>query len=306
MHVNVGLRACIPPLIEEWFEFVDGAADRIGRCEKTRALNSFPFPRPRWDKHNRAGIVVVKLAAKHLHAEHLLLSTPWHGGTRRVSQGKLSSVMRKILVVVFLVLSTGCGAYFTNAGKNAGTGLAQGLESDESKKKLSDMATEATKASRDELLGQTTDDDIKKLIKDAGDQTRAELDTLITATLQNKLRETIRMAVNEFFSGHTMGEVDDLREHVVGPPLQKDIDDLIDHAMPHLTTALTKAVQDSLQPIKVETSSLKSQADEEAQKWKPIAIGFGIGAVALLIAVLFMGHTLRHHRRLIEKLADKI
>jgi hypothetical protein len=208
--------------------------------------------------------------------------------------------MRLCFAALIVIACCGCGAFFTGMGHDAATGAVNAVTSDDSKKKLSDLTTEATKAARDEALGQTTDDDIQKLIKNAGITTRAELEALITATFQARLRQTIRLAVDEMLGTKTLADADALREELLGKPFQDDLNAALDAAGPHLATAAQKAVQASLVPINTETNTLKTTADAEAAKWKPIAIGFGIGGACLLACLVVLLIVLRSHRKIIE------
>ncbi len=96
-----------------------------------------------------------------------------------------------------------------------------------------------------------------------------------------------------------------LREELAGPGLQKDVDDLIDSAEPHLNQAVQQAVQAALQPVKVEVSNLQTQASAEATTWKPIAIGFGIGAAILLICLILAVVLVRNHTNTIRTLVAR-
>lgn len=210
--------------------------------------------------------------------------------------------MRRVLLSILITLCCGCGSYFTNMGHNAANGALDAVTSDDAKKKLAGLTTEATKAARDEALGPDTDAKLQKLITDAGVTTRAQLEQLITDALQERIRKTVRIAVDEVGSPKTLSDADTLRERLVGAPLQKDLNDLIDAAAPHLAAAVQQSVQSSLQPIKAEESSIKTAADAEAAKWKPIAIGFAVGSGFLVVCLVFAYLLLRHHRQVIETL----
>jgi F0F1-type ATP synthase membrane subunit c/vacuolar-type H+-ATPase subunit K len=209
--------------------------------------------------------------------------------------------MKFIVALLVVLLCTGCASYFTGMGQNAATGAVNGITSDDSKKKLDGLASAATKAARDEALGPTTDADGQKLITDWGAALRGQLNTLITKELQDKLRETIRQAIDEALGKRTLKDVDALREELVGPPFQKDLDDAIDSAKPHLSSAVQDALQTSLGTIKVDLSNVQTQADQEAAKWKPIAIGFAIGTGFLLLCLIFAVILIRGHRKMIDK-----
>lgn len=209
--------------------------------------------------------------------------------------------MRSIYAASLAIALTccGCGSYFKGVGQNAATGAVDGITTDDSKKKLTGLVTDATKAARDEALSPETDQKVQKLITDSGATARAQLETL-TTSLQTRLRQTVRLSLDELGSPKTLKDADALREELVGPPLQKDVNDLIDAAAPHLASAVQQAVQSSLAPLKTEEATLKADADQEASKWKPIAIGFGVGTGILLVCLVFAAFLLRHHRRLID------
>lgn len=224
-------------------------------------------------------------------------------------------------VVCFVALLTcGCGAYFTGAGHDAAQGAVNAVTSDDSKKKLMALETNAiatatddenkkrltalvtalTKAAREDALGPETSAAIQKLVKETGITTRAELDQIITAKLQDKLRETVRKILDEALGPATVKETGVLREELLGKPAQDDVNALIDAAAPHLAAATQQAVQAALVPVKSETDSLRTAADSEAAKWKPIAIGFGVGGGCLLLCVVVLTIALRSHRKVIE------
>lgn len=210
--------------------------------------------------------------------------------------------MRRLLLSIsILVTLSGCGSYFTNMGHNAANGALDAVTSDDAKKKLAGLTTDATKAARDEALGPDTDAKLQKLITDAGLTTRQQLEQLITDALQERIRKTVRIAVDEVGSPMTLKEADALREELLGAPLQKDINDLIDAAAPHLAAAVQQSVQSSLQPIKTEESAIKTAADAEAAKWKPIAIGFAVGSGFLLVCLILAVILIRGHRKMIDK-----
>ncbi len=211
----------------------------------------------------------------------------------------------RLVVLLVLTCCCGCGSYFTSWGHDAATGAIDAVTNDNARKRVAALTTDAVKAAREEALGPTTDAELQRLVTAAGDTAKAQLNTMVvqlTATLQVQLRQMVRAAINEALGTTTLKEVGALREEVAGPPLQKDIDALIDSASPHLTQAVQQAIQTSLAPLKIEVSTLKTDADAEAAKWKPIAIGFAIGCGFLLIGLIFGVYVLRSHRRIIESL----
>jgi hypothetical protein len=210
--------------------------------------------------------------------------------------------MKFCLALLVVLLCTGCAPYFTGMGQNAATGAVNGLTTDDSKKKLDGLVTDATKSARDEALGPNTDAAGRKLIDDWGTELRAQINAIITAELQAKLKKLVRDAIDEALGGKTLTDADTLRERLVGPPLQKDLDDLIDAASPHLAAAVTQAVQSSLAPINKDVQAVQTSVDAEAAKWKPIAIAFAIGCALLLVCLVFAYLMLRHHRQVIDSL----
>jgi hypothetical protein len=221
--------------------------------------------------------------------------------------------MKHLLLLVVILFGCGCGSYFTGIGQNAAAGAVNGATSNDATNKLSGLTTAATKAARDEALGPTTDADLKKLIADldpelqkvitdTGTTTRAQLNTLITQALQEKVQKALRLSIDEALGAKTMTEANALREELVGPPLQKDLDAIIDSVAPHLAQAVQQAVQSSLAPLQTDVTSIKSQADLEAAKWKPIAIGFGVGTGILLICLVLAVYVVRSHHQVIQTL----
>lgn len=217
-------------------------------------------------------------------------------------------------VLVFLaVLSCGCGSYFTEAGHDAATGAVGGVTSPDATKRLSDLTAAATKSARDELLGPNTDaelrallerldPEIQKLLRDTAATAREQLNTLITQELEARVRQLLRSSIDEALDAKTLGEANALREELVGTPLQKDLDALIDAAAPHLSAALAQAVQTSLAPLQSDLGKIKVDADTAAQKWKPIAIGFAVGTGILLICLVLAVLVIRSHHRMIATL----
>jgi hypothetical protein len=212
----------------------------------------------------------------------------------------------RLALLLLILACCGCGSYFTGVGQSVGAGIVSGATSDDAKKKLSGLTADAVKAARDEALGPKTDAELRKLIADTdvelqklvadtGAATRAQVNEVLTRTLQERLRQTIRLTIDEAFGPTTLREAGVLREELVGPPLQRDVDALIDAAAPHLAKAVQQAVQVSITP-------LKTSADEEAAKWKPIAIAFAVGTGFLLICFAFGVYVIQGHRKVIHTL----
>ncbi len=211
------------------------------------------------------------------------------------------------LIVLLLALEVcGCGSYFTGVGHDAASGALSAVTSDDTKKKLVSLTTEAVKGARDEALGPTTDAELQKLVNDTAATTRAQLNEMITVTLQERVRQTIRLAIDEALGKYTLKEADTLREELFGVPLQHDLDQLIDAAAPHLTQAVQGAVQQAVQTaIQTSVTPLKTDVDQEAAKWRPIAIGFAVGTCLLVICLIFVAFALVSHRKVIEALVKE-
>jgi hypothetical protein len=227
----------------------------------------------------------------------------------------------KAVILALSLLSCGCGTLLAGAGQSTATGAVNGITSDASKQKIDSLVTDATKAARDEALGPNTnaqlqtlvsnsDTALQKLLTDtdarvqamitnAGVNARGQLDTAISNKVQERLQQTIRLTIDEALGSATLQEADALREELVGAPLQKDVDALIDSAAPHLNQvvqqAVTQAVQSSITPI-------KTTADAEAAKWEPIAIGFAVGTALLILCIVILVHVLRSHKQVIDTL----
>ena len=205
-------------------------------------------------------------------------------------------------IVLLLALEVcGCGSYFTSVGHNAATGALDAVTSDDAKKKLAGLTTDATKAAREEALGSTTDAELQKLVSDTGASARAQLNDLITDALREKIRQTIRMAIDEALGKYTLKEADAFREELVGLPLQRDLDALIDAAAPHLASATKQAVDQALRgAVQTTVTPLKADVDAEAAKWRPVAIGFAIGCGCLVVCLIFAVILIRGHKRLLD------
>lgn len=190
----------------------------------------------------------------------------------------------RFLVLLVALEALGCGSYFTTVGHDAASGALSAITSDAAKKQLSGLTAVATKSAREEALGATTDAELQKLVKDTAATTRSELNDMITTTLQDRVRQTIRIAIDEALGKLTLKEADSLREQLFGVPLQHDLDALIDAAAPHLAKATQDAVQQALQTVVQTTiTPLKADVDQEEAKWRPIAIGVGVGALLLVL-----------------------
>jgi len=212
-------------------------------------------------------------------------------------------------VVALALLCCGCGSLFNGVGQNTAAGAITAATDADSQKKIDNVVTEATKAARDEALGPNTDAALQKLIADTdvklqaivtetGKSAQGQLDGM-TASLQQRVQKTIRLTIDEALGATTIAEADALREELVGTPLQKDVDALIDSAAPHINQVVQQAVQ---QAVQTSIAPIKTTADAEAAKWEPIAIGFAVGAALLIVCCVILVHVLRAHRQVIDKL----
>jgi len=194
-------------------------------------------------------------------------------------------------------------------GQQAATGAVAGVTSDDSKTKLSSLASTAASAARDEALGPNTDAALQKLLADLdtriqtlltnmGATTQGQLNGIITAQLREQIRTLVRQTIDEALGAVTLQEADALREELFGAPLQKNLDALIDSATPHISQVVQQAVQSSVTP-------LKSEADAEAAKWEPIAIGFAIGAALLVVCLVVLLYALRSHKQVVAMLVKE-
>jgi hypothetical protein len=214
---------------------------------------------------------------------------------------EVQRIVRNLMLAPILLC--GCGSYFTGVGHDAASGALGVVTSDDAKKRLSNLASEATKAARDEALGPDTDAKLQALIKNLGLTTRTELDSLITASFREQIRLLIRMAIDEALNQQSLQRLGTFREELVGTPLQMDIDALIDSATPHLTQAVQSALQTAVQQtIQTSVVPLENTADKEAAKWKPIIIAFAISSFFLVVCLIFSAHTIMSHRKVIESL----
>jgi hypothetical protein len=200
--------------------------------------------------------------------------------------------MSRFIVVLLFLCS--CGGTFTNAGHDAAQGVVQDITSADSEKKLQALVDQLVNSAREDLLGPKTDAEIQALIKSAGVTTRSALEDLISKYLRERLTRLVRTVMDEALGTTTIGEVDTLREHLVGQPLQDDLDKLVAHEVPNIQNAVHTAIQNELGPLKTDVASLKTQADSEAAKWKPVAIGFAVGTLLLLVCVILVIREIRH------------
>jgi hypothetical protein len=209
----------------------------------------------------------------------------------------------------FAICCTACSPTFTSWGHAATAGAVEELTGDAGTQALSALASSAAKAAtdsaRDELLGQVTRDDIVRLEVAAGDGARAQLERLITVRLQERIRQTLRLSIDEALGARTRAEVDALREELAGDPLRLDVEALIDEAAPHLAQAVQAAVAGAVMPLQTDVAKAQAAADLEAAKWRPIAIGFAVGAGLLLVCLVLAITLIRSHQKTIVALARR-
>jgi hypothetical protein len=210
------------------------------------------------------------------------------------------------VVIAFLVGGNcGCAGALTNLGHDVSQGAFNTITSDAGASELSGLTKDIVASARDEALGPETNKQMQLLLSDANKTIEAELTKLLEMVRQ-QLRLVIREAIDEALGEKTIQEIGAMREQLAGAPLREDLRLAIEGITPELDQAFVSAVNASVSPIKTQAELLKEQADAEAVKWKPIALGFVIGSAFLLIGlilglVLFVLHE-RSHRKIIEAL----
>jgi hypothetical protein len=193
--------------------------------------------------------------------------------------------------IPLLLLMSGCGATFSNIGKDTTHGVISVATDEESKKKIDSLLTDAVKSARDEALGATTQKELDAIVTNLKVQIKIAIQEALSdpATLRS-----IDQAREELVGAPIRADGDALREELFGAPLQQDLNNLIDGASPHLI----QAIQGSVATIKIDASGLKTQADNEAAKWKPIAIGFAVGSGFLLVSLVVACFLLHYHMKM--------
>lgn len=195
--------------------------------------------------------------------------------------------MKTICLLLLSMLACGCGSYFTNAGHDLTAGAMQEATSDTSKHKLTELTTSAVRGARDEALGSTTDADLRKLVASLG------------ASLQIQLKVIVAQVLDELLGTNAKNKIAGLREELVGAPLRADLDSLIAEEVPKLTLQLETSIKAPIAPI-------VKEVDQEAMKWKPIAIGFGVGGGCLLSCLVVALFIIRsHHKMLVALLKER-
>ena len=221
------------------------------------------------------------------------------------------------LIILGFVGCQGCAPYFVAVGKDASSGAVDGLTTPDAEKKLAALTAAATKAARDEALGPATKEEVLSLLRSidpelqtviahSGKTAGGQVEALLGPTLQARMKKVVRASIDEALGPATQAEVSALREELLGVPLQKDLDEAIDSASPHLAQAVAQAVTASLVPVQADIGKIQQSADAEAGKWKPVAIGFGIGTALLLACVALLGWVVRGHHKTIQAMRSEM
>jgi hypothetical protein len=219
----------------------------------------------------------------------------------------------RLFCILFALMTVGCASTFTGWGHDAAKGALDATTDDDAKKKLSGVVG----AARDEGLGPNTDAEIRTLETNAIATARAQIDLFITEEVKKlgpMIQAAVRRTIDEALGPSTQKEIgtarealvgppliadaDNLREELFGQPLQKDLTALGPVIQQTVHNAVTQAVQDALSPI-------QTAANQEAAKWKPIAIGFAVGTACLLITLIVLVYVLRSHRQLINVMLEE-
>lgn len=189
--------------------------------------------------------------------------------------------MKHLLLLVLLSLCA-CSPSVSKLAQSATNGAVSSVTSPESQVKIDKLLTSAVAAARDEALSPVTSDRLKQIVD------------LLLADIHKQIVALVRDAIDEATGPVSEAAIADLREQLVGAPLRKQVDDMIDQAGPHIATA----IQLSLQPI-------KADADAEASKWKMVAIVSGCSGIVLIFALAMTVHVLRTHKKLVQRLMEK-
>ncbi len=220
-------------------------------------------------------------------------------------QEQAVGILTALAVLATLLLAcgcAGCGSVLASAGRNTAVGALDAVTDKAATERLEALAAATAKAARDEALGPATVAAAEKLVAVAGVSVQRAIDNLATDTLQTKVRRAVRAAMDEALGRYTLQEASALREEMAGMPLQRDLDALIDAAAPHLSIVAKQVVESALQGAIIELAPLKKEGDEEAERWRPIALGFAVGCACLMVCLAFAVFAVRSHRQVIEKL----
>jgi len=220
----------------------------------------------------------------------------------------------KAVVLACALATIGCGAAITDAGRSATTGAIDAVTKKESA--LAEDEAKLVAVARETAIGAGAREDVKKLT----DMINVELQKALADTntnveidvraLAGRLRQELRLTIDESLGGPTLKEADALREQLMGPPLQKDVNALIDTVGPHLAQMVQGAVEQALKAAQktanTEASELSQEADAAAAKWRLVAIGFAVGGVALLVSLAIAIRRVTHYQRTIAALQSRI
>jgi len=214
------------------------------------------------------------------------------------------------LLVIALLLLTGCAGSLQNAGASAATGAVDAIDTPATKKKLDDLAASAAGAARDKALDADTTKAVAALVAGAGTQVRADLvatrDALLDRKLQAELaalreqaigagaRAEVRQLVDETLGPATQAQAAALREQLAGAPLRADFDQLLDQAGAHLGSLAD-----------TEIARARAAADAEIAKYRILAFVLAGAAVVMLVGLLLAAHTARSHRLMVKALLER-
>lgn len=194
--------------------------------------------------------------------------------------------MRSLIWILLLGAALfGCAGYAQQVSRQAAEGVVQGATTGQAAIDVAALSRSVVASARDEALGPATEALLAKLVRDLGEEVRRQVATIIT-------RELVRALVDEALGQQTRAEVAAIRETMFGAPLQQDVDALVADAVPKIVQAASVQLQSTIGPI-------EAKADQEAAKWRPVAIGFAAGSMLLLAGLAILLH---HHRRLLTSL----
>lgn len=173
-----------------------------------------------------------------------------------------------------LVALTGCAGTLATDAHSATQAAILTLDSPATRAEIADVATAAVGAARDKALDGDTEKRLRSLTASEGAQVRAELVRTRDAALDpSAVRPIVRAAIDEALSETTLGEVDAVRERLVGAPLRADIDSAADELGPRLAASVNAGL-----------ATERTAADAEIAKYRGALYEAG-AVVALLVAL---------------------
>lgn len=193
-----------------------------------------------------------------------------------------------LLVLCVAPLLAGCGAYWESVGRNLSTGAVSGASSGASKQQLGSIASGTIAAARDELFGDKTQQGVKVLAAGA----RRQLLGPETAASLAQLRE-------DLLGAPLRNDADSLRETLVGAPLREDLKQAVAEVGPALNQQLQVVLSGQL-------SALKSDADQELPKLERIVYGAVAVIVALIALIGLLLWEAHKHRKVLERMVEKL